>query len=76
MTQVPTNRISETVSELEAVRVSVVNAIESHHGSVEFAGGDVDASDIIRDLEDGLEEIDSALVSLRWASSTFEERYL
>jgi len=76
MTQVPTNRISETVGELEAVRVSVVNAIDAHQESVTFAGGDVAASDIIRDLEDALAEIDSALVSLRWASSTFEERYL
>jgi len=58
------------------VRTAVINAMNAHQESVNFAGGDVAASDIILDLEDAVTDIDSALVSLRWASSTFEERYL
>ncbi|MDR9412764.1 MAG: hypothetical protein RI544_07995 [Haloquadratum sp.] len=76
MTQVPTNKIGETAGELERVRADVMSAIDAHHETVNFAGGDVAASDIIRDLEDAVMDIDSALTSLRWASSTFEERYL
>jgi len=53
-----------------------MSAIDAHHETVNFAGGDVAASDIIRDLEDAVMDIDSALTSLWWASSTFEERYL
>jgi len=76
MTQVPRNRIGETAGELERVRADVMSAIDAHHETVNFAGGDVAASDIIRDLEDAVMDIDSALTSLWWASSTFEERYL
>jgi len=68
--------IQEAVNEVDRVRYDIINAIDSHERAVRFAGGDVAASDIINDLEDALDNIDAASVSLRWAESSFQERYL
>ena len=68
--------IQEAVNEVDRVRYDIINAIDSHEQAVRFAGGDVAASDIINDLEDALDNIDAASVSLRWAESSFQERYL
>jgi len=68
--------IREATTAVDRTRYDIIDAIDSHERAVRFAGGDVAASDIIRDLEEALDCIDSALVSLRWAENTFEERYL
>jgi len=68
--------IQEAINEVDRVRYDIINAIDSHEQAVRFAGGDVAASDIIADLEEALDDIDSAAVSLKWAESTFQERYL
>ena len=68
--------IQEAINEVDRVRYDIINAIDSHEQAVRFAGGDVAASDIINDLEDALDNIDAASVSLRWAESSFRERYL
>jgi len=76
MDQEPYNDIREVTTEVDRTRYGIISAIDSHERAVRFAGGDVAASEIIQDLEEALDCVDSALVSLRWAENTFEERYL
>jgi hypothetical protein len=68
--------IQEATTAVDRTRYDIINAIDSHERAVRFAGGDVAASEIIDNLEEALDCIDSALVSLKWAENTFEERYL
>ena len=63
-------------NDAQSMTKNIYNALESHKRAVEFAGGDIDNSEIIADLRDALEHAKLAADNVDRAKSSYDNRYL